>query len=108
VSRFRIVYLHKAQQDLLEIFAYIAADRPQAARRILMDFDRSIARLEKFPRSGTVPNDPALKRRGYRILVVEDYLVFYLIKDKLIQIRRVLHGRGQYGLILLDPHAGSQ
>jgi hypothetical protein len=36
---------------------------------------------------------------GYRMLVVDKYLVFYVVK-KIIQIRRVIHGARRYSFLL--------
>jgi hypothetical protein len=37
---------------------------------------------------------------GYRMLVVDKYLVFYVVKKKIIQIRRVIHGARRYSFLL--------
>lgn len=41
---------------------------------------------------GHVPKDETLKGCGYRILVIESYLVFYVIRGRTIEIHRVVHG----------------
>ena len=96
---FEIRYLTTAVRDLEDIFDYIARDRPAAAVSLLEKFD-SISQLADFPELGVVPKDDRLKRIGYRMLIIENYLVFYVIKSKTIQIRRIIHGARQYGLLL--------
>jgi len=49
---------------------------------------------------GVVPKDDRLKRLGYRLLIIENYLVFYVIKFETIQIRRIIHGARQYGFLM--------
>ena len=44
------------------------------------------------PLIGHVPKDETLKGYGYRILVIESYLVFYVIRGRTIEIHRVVHG----------------
>lgn len=97
---FSIRYLGTAQRDMVEIFEYIRKDRPGAASGLLEKFDRSIAALAANPYLGIVPKDERLKRLGYRILVVDKYLVFYVLKPKRVQIRRVIHGARRYGFLL--------
>lgn len=95
-----IRYLSTAQRDLSEIFEYIKKDRPGAASGLLEKFDKSIAALAANPYLGVTPKDDRLKRLGYRILVVDKYLVFYVLKPKTVQIRRVIHGARRYSFLL--------
>jgi toxin ParE1/3/4 len=99
---FEVRYLTTAVRDLEDIFDYIARDRPAAAVSLLEKFDHSISQLADFPELGVVPKDGRLKRIGYRIsmLTIENYLVFYVIKSKAIQIRRIIHGARRYSFLL--------
>lgn len=83
-----------------EIFDYVQADNPVAAHQWLNRFDQTLSRLSSCPRSGILPRDESLKRRGYRVVVVGDYLAFYVIKGFTVQIRRVIHGRRRYSFLL--------
>jgi toxin ParE1/3/4 len=96
---FTIRYLSTAQRDLVEIFAYIKKDRPEAASGLLRKFDKFIAHLAANPELGTIPKDERLKRLGYRVLVIDKYLVFYVLKHKTVQIRRVIHGARKYNFL---------
>ena len=93
---YAIRYLRTAQQDLGEIFDYIARDDATAAAALLDAFDQAIARSAAHPFLGTIPKDDRLHRLGYRMLVVGKYLVFYVVKTETVQIRRVLHSARQY------------
>ena len=95
-----IRYLSTAKRDLENIFDYIMKDRPAAAKPLLEAIDRSVARLSSNPDIGAIPKDERLAKMGYRILIVQKYLVFYVVKPGLIQIRRIIHGARQYGFLL--------
>jgi toxin ParE1/3/4 len=95
-----IRYLSTAERDLIEIFEYIKRDRPEAASGLLDKFDKSIANLATNPELGIIPKDERLKRLGYRVFVVDKYLVFYVLKPKTVQIRRVIHGARRYDFLL--------
>ena len=95
-----IRYLSTAQRDLVEIFEYIRKDRPGAPSGLLEKFDNSIAALASNPYLGTIPKHERLKRLGYRVLVVDKYLIFYVLKPKTVQIRRVIHGARRYSFLL--------
>lgn len=46
------------------------------------------------------PKDLALARKGYRYLIVKNYLVFYVIVGDTVQIRRILYARRDYRSLL--------
>ncbi len=99
-AQLKIRYLKTAETDLEEIFDYIAKDNPTAAISLLEKFDESIAQLAFNPGLGVVPKDNRLKKLGYRILIVGKYLVFYVVKPRTVQIRRVIHGARQFSFLL--------
>ena len=85
-------YLPIAVDDLVSIFDWIADDSPTNAAAFIEKLDRHIGSLATHAFLGHVPRDEKLKNTGYRILVVESYLVFYLIRGKIVEIHRVIHG----------------
>ena len=95
-----IRYLSTAKRDLEDIFDYIIRDRPAAARSLLEAIDRSISHLSSNPDIGVIPKDERLEKLGYRILIVQKYLIFYVVKPEFIQIRRIIHGARQYAFLL--------
>ena len=99
-SKFELSYLSAAVSDLEEIITYIRVDSPKAAFKMVEKINDSISKLQYFPESGTVPRDKRLKKLGYRIIVVDNYLVFYTIKDNVVEIRRVRHGMRNYKFLL--------
>lgn len=101
-NKFRIEYLPTAENDLIDIFEYILSDNPSTAKIFLDQVDESILKLEEFPYMGVIPKDSRLKYLGYRILIFENYLVFYVVDEgeELVEIRRVLHGKRQYSFLI--------
>jgi toxin ParE1/3/4 len=101
-SPFTVRYLQTAEQDLEDIFDYIMRDNPRAAASMIEKFDQAISQLAATPEIGARPKDDRLRKLGYRMLVVNDYLVFYVVKPrvKTVQIRRIIHGARQYGFLL--------
>ena len=99
-KKYRIKYLPVAQRDLIEIIEYIKIDSPDSALKLLDRFARSLVKLENFPFMGQSPKDNRLRSLGYRILVIENYLVFYVVHDAIVEIRRILHGKRRYSFLL--------
>jgi toxin ParE1/3/4 len=88
--------LSVAEEDLSDAIAFIAADNPAAAMSMAKTIERSLDGLASHPRMGRVPDDPNLMQMGYRYLVVENYLVFYVVEGKAVIIHRILHGARNY------------
>ncbi len=97
---YEIRYLATAESDLEEIFDYIMQDNLTAAASMLEKFDDAISRLAHNPHLGAAPRDDRLRRLGYRMLIIGDYLVFYVVKSEMVQIRRVIHGARDYRFLL--------
>ena len=93
-------YLPSAKTDLLEIVKYIARDNPPAALALVELLDKTIGHLAEFPELGREPKDDRLRRLGYRMVVIGDYLAFYVVKNEVIEIRRVIHGSRRYEFLL--------
>jgi toxin ParE1/3/4 len=95
--KYQINLTEAAEQDLTEIADYIAGEDPPAALKVIVRIEKNILKLEDFPLIGVVPRIRRLARKGYRILIVDDYLVFYVIvNNEMIEIRRVLSGKIDY------------
>ena len=100
MKKFKIHYLSIAENDIIEIIDYISKDNPNAALRLIDKIDDRINELSNFPEIGKKPNDRRLQKLGYRILVIDNYLIFYVIKNEEIEIRRILHGKRKYEFLL--------
>ncbi|HJV17701.1 MAG TPA: type II toxin-antitoxin system RelE/ParE family toxin [Bacillales bacterium] len=99
---FEIQYIPIAEEDLKKVFEYILADDPHMAVKILDQFDEVISHLANFPYMGTVPKDSNIARMNYRYLVIETYLVFYVVieESSIVEIRRILGSRQKYDTLL--------
>jgi len=100
MTRLDIRYLSSAEKDLLGIYEYIRHDNPRAAGAFVGKIDRAVGRLAEHPFLGVVPKDERLAELGYRVLVVEKILVFYVVKPPVVQIRRVLHGARRFAFLV--------
>jgi plasmid stabilization system protein ParE len=85
----RIGWDPQAVQDLEEIRAFIAADKPTASARVAEQIKTSVGRLSEFPRMGRQSSDPDI-----RILPITGtpYLVYYHLLSDAIEILAVFHG----------------
>ena len=91
-NKYTLRYLPVAVEDLISIFDWIANDNPGNAAAFVEKIDHRIGNLKTHPFLGHIPRDDKLKYSGYRILVIESYLVFYIIRGKTVEIHRIVHG----------------
>ena len=84
------------------IVAYIRIDDPDAAIRMYENIKASIGKLADFPLMGPVPLDRKVAEQGYRMIVVDPYLVFYILvmENNTVEVHRVLHGKQDFPRIL--------
>lgn len=91
----KIVYLPTARQDIEEIAHYIAYElhSPKAALELLDEFEKAIMLTAEFPKSHTVYALTANFKTPYRFIPVKNYIIFYVVLDDAIEIRRVVYGK---------------
>lgn len=98
MNRVEIVPL--AQQDLNDIWSYIAQDNERAADRQIDRFSQTFKLLAESPLMGELRED---LRPGLRVFSVGRYAVLYYTNPGAIQIIGVLHGARDIGI---DVFAG--
>ena len=91
-NKYILRYLSVAVDDLISIFDWIAHDSPAHAAAFVDKIDQRIGSLKKHPFLGRVPRDEKLKNTGYRVLIIEAYLVFYVVRGKTVEIHRLIYG----------------
>jgi toxin ParE1/3/4 len=94
MGKYKIKILQVAQDDMKSIIAYIRLDDPGAAVRMYEQIKSAIGNLMDYPLMGAVPRDKKITEQGYRMIVVEPFLIFYIVisDDKTVEIHRVIHG----------------
>lgn len=86
----KITQTAQAQEDLIGIWAHVAADSLAAADRLLDEIGAKVKLLAAFPEMGVARDD---LRAGMRVLVFNEYVVLYRLVRKSVEIVRVVHGR---------------
>lgn len=99
-NNYSLKFTPKATEDLEQIYSYISKKlfAEIAADNLLEKIETNIMRLKSFPFSCTIVTDEFLKAREYRKLTVENYVVFYKLKEveKQVIIMRILYGAQYY------------
>ena len=100
METFKVKIYPAAKQDLMDVVDYLNTLSPDAAMRIYDKITKEIMSLSQMPDRCPRPRDLALAAKGYRYLIVENYLVFYVVSHDIVQIRRILYGRRNYQQLL--------
>jgi addiction module RelE/StbE family toxin len=90
---FKVKYLPSADRDLTEIVQYLNMenDSMKPANRFLDEFDQAMKRLEYFPHMGVRYTSSYDRTKDYRMIRVGRYLVIYLLKEKYVEIQRIIY-----------------
>ena len=100
MGKYKVIIFPTAKQDLNDIVDYLNTLSPEAALKYYDEITEQIASLAEFPERCPRPKDLALAAKGYRCLIVRNYLVFYVVTGDTVQVRRILYGRRDYTRLL--------
>ncbi|MFZ5754533.1 MAG: type II toxin-antitoxin system RelE/ParE family toxin [Bacillota bacterium] len=100
MGKYKIKIFSNAKTDLKDIVSYLNTLSPQAAINYYDLIIEKIGSLAEMPERFPFVRDAALKAKGYRCLIVENYLVFFVVKADTVQIRRILYGKRHYEWLL--------
>ena len=95
MKKYNIEYSNDSKQDLIGIKQYIKYNlqEPETAQKLILKIRKEINSLKVNPEIYAIIDDDIIKKIEIRKLVVDNYIVFYRINDKNIQIVRIMYGR---------------
>ena len=96
MDKYKVKIYPAAQMDLNDIVSYLNTLSPQAAIKYYDLLVEKIGSIVEMPERYPFVRNIALKAKGYRYLIVENYLVFFVVKGDTVQIRRILYNKRQY------------
>lgn len=96
METYKVLIFPTAEQDLSDIVDYLNTLSPDVALRYYDLLTEEIASLAQMPNRCPKPRDLALAAKGYRYLIVKDYLIFYVVSGNTVEIRRIVYGRRNY------------
>ena len=101
---YKVRIMKPAQIEMREIYQYIAEElqNPVAAQRRIALIDKAIQSLKESPASRALVRDAYLASKGYRMVVVKNHLVFYIVREeeRAVSVMRVLYGRRDWMRLL--------
>ena len=97
-ATFRVDISSAAENDIQEIWSFIARDDPETATRFIRQLKKRVNTLQRSPRRCPLISENTLMHSRYRHLVYGKYRAIFRISDKRVLIVRVIHAAR-----LLDP-----
>ena len=99
-SEYETFFTRKAYGDLRSIYQYIKEELQNTSSAIKMidDIEKKIKVLKEFPLTGSMVQDIGLQAKGYRKLVINNYIALYTVNDqkKEVHIIRIFYGKRDY------------
>lgn len=98
MHNYAIEYAKIYRSDIIQLLDYIKEDNILAAIEFNEKIDKAISTLSEFPFKGSIPNDPQIRLRGYRMLIINGYIIFYIpsIIEEKIKVYRILSAKQNY------------
>ena len=102
-----------ASDDIIRQFRYylVDQDRPQVASRFLEAVQRTINDIVRMPNGGApkiLSNEALADLRSWPVQEFEDIRIYYLAKEGLVRLVRVLHGKRDINRILEKEQAENE
>lgn len=96
MGKYDVRFMESALEDLEEVILYIAKDSKSNAIKFHDKIIDNSKTLETFPKLGFLVPDKKISNSGFRVIVIDKYLMFYKVYEKEINILRILHGSRDY------------
>ncbi len=89
---YSVLLSRHAENDLAEIYDYIAADNPANATAFVLTLEEQILSLSIMPERAPLIPENSLLGTWYRHLIHSKYRIIFKVHDQTVTVLRVFHG----------------
>ncbi|TGE39160.1 type II toxin-antitoxin system RelE/ParE family toxin [Desulfosporosinus fructosivorans] len=103
ISEYHVFWTQTAQQDLIKVIEYIAANSPIEARRVYLAIKQKADNLRQMPLQGRIV--PEMRYHSiliYRELISPPWRIIYKTEENKVWVLAVIDGRRNVEDILLE------
>jgi len=95
LNKYSIKYSEDAKQDLIEIKRYIKYNlkEPNTAEKNVSKIKETIKKLKDSADIYKIIDDDFIKKLEIRKIMIDNYIIFYRIKDETVEIVRIMNQR---------------
>ncbi len=93
---YNVILTKPAQKDIKDTLSYITYElKKQAAIALLDEIEKTVDSLTEMPSRQPLLKDDYLKKEGFRVIKINNYLLFYIVREKsnTIVIERFLYAK---------------
>jgi toxin ParE1/3/4 len=110
MKKYTVHFMNEAEQDLWELYSYVARnDSIIKAENLVSKIEEICFSLEHFPERGHVLAElQRIANTDYREIYFKPYRVVYKISDNQVYIHCILDGRRNLEYLLLQRLIGNQ
>jgi toxin ParE1/3/4 len=105
MTRRRFTRTADAEEELIGLWAYVAADNEPAADRLVERIEEACRRLAEFPELDVAHDEV---RAGLRLFPVGNYLLLYRQTEEGIEVVRIVHGARDWRELLQGGEEGGE
>lgn len=93
MTQYQVNISDLAKREIEEFYLYIAEDSPENAQKWYFSIYDKIQTLRNFPMRSPIADEDIFHEYEIRNLIFGDYRVLYRIKENIVQILHVKHGK---------------
>ena len=95
MSKYILEYSKDSKQDLIEIKRYIKYNlqEPVTANKLIDKIKKEIEKLTDNPEIYSIIDDDLIKKLKIRKITVDNYMIFYRVKENSVEIVRIMYGK---------------
>ncbi len=97
---YEVLIFPRAEQDLADTRDYFLNILKTTSTQVFEKVLSTIAQLELNPLIYPQVKDSLLQAKGYRFVPIDNFLMFFVVVGKQVQIRRFLYGGRKYNSLL--------
>jgi plasmid stabilization system protein ParE len=101
-TKFGVKFTAKAEEDIEEIWGFIAEDSQDEATRFILQLEQQINKLERFPERCPLISENEFLRTRYRHLIYDKYRTIFRISGRIVFVLRVIHSARILDLSMID------
>lgn len=91
----KVIYTPSAKKDIEGAVTYLFFNlsAPKAAKDLIRELDETVKRVMEHPYAGSLYRTDRAMGDEIRWVTVKGFVLYYVVTENAIQIRRFLHGR---------------
>jgi len=100
MEKYNVKIYPAAKRDLIKIIEYINELSPKVAEEQYQKLVTGILSLRYLPRRCSTFKNEVLRKKGYRFLKINNYLVVFVVRELEVQIKRIIHNKRDYEFLI--------